>query len=578
MPPDDSTPPYTLRICIAIALTTLSFYAPAVTHDFISFDDPTYVSENIHVRYGLSWQSFKWTLTSVVVSNWHPVTMLSHILDAQLYGLFAGGHHATAVLLHTLNAVLLFLLLQRMTRARWCAALVAGLFALHPLHVESVAWVSERKDVLSTSFWLLCSLAYLRYTKDRRIRTYVLSLFLLAMGLMCKPMLVTLPFTLLLFDLWPLGRISLSDDNSQSVTKQAGRLIIEKIPMFLIVVVSSVTTFLVQRSQGAVADAVSLPMGERGANVLSSYATYILKMVWPTNMTLFYPYSAEALSYGLAALGAILLLCGTVFALRTLKTKPYFAVGWFWYLGTLVPVVGLVQVGSQAMADRYTYIPLIGLFIIIAWGLKDFTIRFPRTRRWVAEASALWLVILSALTVNQLGYWKNDLTLFSHALAVTEDNFIAESMYGNALHDSGQTPQAIEHLQKALSIRPDLFDVYVSLGNIFYQERRIGDSIDSFEHALAVNPNHAPAHVGLGISLLAVRKAENAKEHFREALRLEPENAEAHNNLGAMLAAEGNIGEAMKHFSEALRLKPDYENARSNLKRARSMGGNAEGP
>ena len=429
-----------LPLIISLLLITaiLIAYWQVKDFDFICFDDKPYVTENRHVQAGLTVKGFAWAFTTFHASNWHPLTWLSHMTDCELYGLNPMGHHWTSLQFHIANTLLLFFILQYMTGALWRSAFVAALFAMHPLHVESIAWVAERKDVLSTFFGMLTLLAYCRYAKQPSLAGYLLIILFLSMGLMAKPMLVTFPFLFLLLDFWPLERL-----RSETVS----RLILEKIPMLVPVVISSCLTFMAQQSSGAVKPLESFSLTVRIANAFVSYASYAVKAIWPHNLTIFYPHPGNALPLW-QVLGAILLVGGASFlAIRSLKKYPYIAVGLFWYLGMLVPVIGLVQVGQQAMADRYTYIPMTGLFIIIAWGFSDLSTKWHYRKIVLTLFAVIILSVLAVSTFFQLGYWRNSVALFERAVSITENNYLAHNNLGAALLEKGKFDKAVLHIK-----------------------------------------------------------------------------------------------------------------------------------
>ena len=587
---------FTLRreglVCLFLVLTVLAVYWQVGSHEFVNFDDKDYITENQQVQAGLTLKSIAWAFTSTHAGNWHPLTWLSHMLDCQIYGLNPKGHHFTSVFFHILNSILLFLIFKKMTGVFWKSAFVAALFALHPLQVESVAWAAERKDVLSTFFWMLTMGAYILYVKNPGIKKYLLTVLLFALGLMAKPMLITLPFVLLLLDYWPLGRF-----NKRSL---AYALVREKIPLFALAAASSIVTFFAQQSGGAVRSLDTLPLFVRISNALVSYISYIVKMILPHNLAVLYPHPKGFPMWQVAG-ACLLLVFISLMAVKIFKRRPYFAVGWLWYLGTLVPVIGLVQVGHQAMADRYTYIPLIGIFIIIAWGVSDIAARWRYKKEGFVAASAILLLILMAVTWFQLGYWANSITLFSHAIIVTENNSTAHNNLGVALKGQGKLSEAIEHYNEALRIRPKYADTHNNLGNVLadqgklseaikhytealrikpnhanahnnlgnalFDQGRISEAISYYYKALRIKPNNADAHYNLGNVLFKEKKVDEAIGHYTEALRIKPNNALAHNNLGSALARQRRLDEAIRHYSEALRIRPDFAETRDNLKK-----------
>jgi tetratricopeptide (TPR) repeat protein len=545
----------------ALVVVTFAAFSGVLTNSFVNYDDGVYVAANAHVLPGVTAAGVGWAFTTTENSNWHPVTWLSHMLDVQLYGLDAGKHHLTNLLLHCGNVALLFLLLVRMTGALWRPAFVAALFAVHPLHVESVAWIAERKDVLSTLFWFLTVGAWLRWLDSKTAGRYAAVLLLYACGLMAKPMLVTLPLTLMLLDYWPLGRAARAP------------LWKEKVPLFVMAALSCLATVLAQRAGGALQTLESFAFPERLANAASAYAGYLIKTAWPVSLAVFYPHPHVGLGVFTAVVSAIAIAGVTVLALRFRRTAPYFAVGWLWYLGTLVPVIGLVQVGQQAMADRYTYVPLIGVFIVVAWGLAD-AVRLMRGAQPVAVAAAGGsIAALCWLTSMQVAYWTDSATLFRHALAVTSGNWMAHNNLGGVLSEQGQTDAAIAQFEETLRIRPGFAEAHYNMALAFDRSGRPGDAIAEYEAALNLNPGYAAAHYNLGNTLLHAGRLDEAIAHYEQAVRLRPDHAEAHNNLAIALGRSGRLAEAVAHYREALRLKPDFEAARANLSLAEQRQG-----
>jgi protein O-mannosyl-transferase len=617
-------------ICLILIALILIVYGPVRHYGFVSIDDGSYVTVNPDVNTGLTWHGVVWALTSGYAANWHPLTWWSHMLDVQLYGLNAGPHHVTNVLLHIASTLLLFGALYVMTRALYRSAFVAALFAVHPQHVESVAWVAERKDVLSTFFGMLAIYAYAGYIrKGGRVR-YALVAVAFGLGLMAKPMLVTLPFVLLLLDYWPLNRITLGDWPRQV------QLVREKIPLFILAALSSVVTFWAQRTAGAVAGLTGFPLDLRIANALVSWAGYIRKMVWPVNLPAFYPYP-RSLPSGELALSLLILIGISLWVLAGIKRRPYALVGWLWYLGTLIPVIGLVQVGEQAMADRYSYIPLVGLFIIVAWGGTDLVRAHSRQADFILAVAAVLLIFgCTILARTQVGYWENSVKLWEHTLAITTDNYrthadlagvlAADAKYDDAVahysealrirpnvsgtHNNlgitlalaGKPENAIREFSEALRLRPDFTEAQNNLGNALLtqgkfgeakaiftavlssnpdnaqarsnwasalvKEGKIDEGIAQYSETLRRNPDYVDAHTQLALVLAKQRRFDEAITHFRKALQFLPEDAQLHNNLGVALASQGKISDAVREFSAALRAKPDFADARNNLARA----------
>ncbi len=556
-----------LYICIVLVVGILAVYGQVWNHDFINYDDTQYVTENPWVQGGLAMENISRAFTATEAYNWHPLTWLSHMADCHLFGLHPGAHHLTSLLFHIFNTLLLFAVFRMMTGDLWSSAFVAALFAFHPLHVESVAWVAERKDVLSAFFWLLTMWSYVRYTRRPGIGRYLPVVLFFALGLMSKPMVVTLPFVLLLLDIWPLGRL-----RREGVRGQWFRLVWEKIPLLLLSGASSVVTFFVQRGGGAVSSLDAIPLDARAANALLSYISYLVKTIWPYKLAVFYPYPrAVSLVQGLMA--GVLLVVISYLVIRAIKRHPYLAVGWLWYLGTLVPVIGLVQVGSQSMADRYTYLPLVGIFVMISWGIPAFFSRWRLPRCGLAVAGSSVLAVLMAVTWVQAGYWKDNISLFRHALDVTTDNHVAHNNLGVALYERGETQQAAVQYREALRIRPTYPEVFVNLGNAFARQGDTTKAVEQYREALRLDPGHAAAHYRLANCLKKEGNLEGAKRYYTTALRIDPENGEIRGSLGVVLSRLGDQEGAVRQFREAVRINPEDGSARYNLGLALSKQG-----
>lgn len=539
-----------IAIWFGLILAILVVYAQTRHYSFVNFDDDLYVYENPHVQSGLTPQSIEWAMTAVVSSNWMPVTLFSHMLDAQLFGLQSGPQHMVNVLFHALAAIVLFMTLQRATGTRWPSAFVAFAFALHPLHVGSVAWIAERKDVLSALFWFLALYAYVRYTERPGGGRYLLVAVLFSLGLMSKPMLVTFPFALLLFDIWPLRRF------------EWPKVIWEKLPLLALSAIVSTTSYFVQQSSGAL---ISVPLGMRIGNALISYVNYIAQVFWPARLAVFYPYPRSLETWQVA--GALVLLIGiSLAALRALRTRPWLATGWFWYLGTLVPVIGLVQVGNQSRADRYTYIPMVGLTLMIAWGAAEAAGKRPKTKSAIAIGATLWCVIWMAVSWTQAAYWQNSETLYRHAIDVTADNWLAEYNLGHYLMDQpGRIADAIPHFEAVVRIKPRYPEGNNNLGACLMNVGRNAEAADRFETALRAKPGFVDAHYNLGLALTRIPGRDaDAEAQFEAALRLEPDHKQAHNSLALLLVQHGRAPEAIPHLETVLRLYPDYR-AEHNL-------------
>jgi tetratricopeptide (TPR) repeat protein len=566
-------------------------------HEFINFDDNLYVTENKHVLSGISLANLKWALTATYASNWHPLTWLSHMVDVQLFGLKAGRHHLVSVFFHIANALLLFLILHRMTKALWQSAFVAVLFALHPLHVESVAWTAERKDVLSTLFWMLTLGAYVFYTERPGFRRYLPVLGFFVLGLMSKPMVVTLPFILLLLDYWPLGRFqpinqdrggshdAVSPEKPASKKQKAANappkkavpaqehsvqpvqwseirpLLLEKAPLFLFSIISSVITFTIQQGGTSLQ---ALPTDTRIANALVSYGKYLGKTIWPRDLAVFYPHP-EALPFWQVLGAALLLLSATFLVVWKIKRHPYLGVGWLWYLGTLVPVIGLVQVGSQAMADRYSYVSLIGIFIMIAWGIPDFLKKWGHRKAVLGVLSGIAVLSCAVVTWEQVQLWRDSITLFSHTLKVTTDNFIAHNNMGTALAGQGENVDAIAHYRAALRISPEYVKAWKNLGIAYEESGRSAKAIEAYQQARRLNPNDAETWNNLGSAYGKAGQTAKAVEAIRQALRIDPAYDEAWNNLGNAYGENGETAKAIEAFQQALRINPKHTKAWNNI-------------
>jgi hypothetical protein len=518
------------RLVFLLAALVLAVYWQAGGFPFVNYDDGMYVYENPQVRAGLTGRGIAWAFTTFHASNWHPLTWLSHMLDVEMFGLDAGWHHRVNVLFHALNAILLFLVLRGMTGEDWKSGFVAALFAVHPLHVESVAWVAERKDVLSTFFLFLSMGAYGHYVKRPGTLRYMGVAVPFALGLLCKPMLVSLPLVLLLLDYWPLARVwppdaARGDIHPGRIPPLRIRWIVEKVPLAAMSLASCGITYLAQSRGGAVLSTELIPPGTRVSNALVSWAGYLGKAAWPASLAVFYPHPALT-GAGIPAWkawGAATLLGGiTLLSLRWARVRPYLAVGWFWYLITLVPVIGILQTGSQSMADRYTYVPLIGPFLAIAWGVPDLLSRFRAGRRVAGTLAAVALCVLSVAAWNQVNHWKDNATLYGHALEATRENWMAHNNLANDLLQRGETGEAFRHYSEAVRIRPYHPYANASLGWIYMQRGWHGEAVAHYIKALQGDRNNAEAHYQLGLALSNAGDADGAIRHFSEALRLRP--------------------------------------------------------
>jgi tetratricopeptide (TPR) repeat protein len=566
-----------LGVCLGLAAATVAAYWPVFWGEFIHFDDPEYVFENEWVKQGLTVEGVRWAFTTGHAGNWHPVTWLAHMLDVSLFGLKPAGHHATNLILHTLNSLLVLGLLIQLTGKRWQSLVVAAVFALHPIHVESVAWVSERKDVLSTFFGLLTLLAYARYAEckiknEKGKNTYYgVALLCFALGLMSKPMLVTWPFVMLLIDFWPLQRVPSAECRMwNGWGKEWARLVREKIPFFALVAVSCVVTYLVQQKQGAVAS-TGLPIESRLANAGLSYYLYVQKILWPMKLAFFYPHPATLYpelkdwitpKVFLAILG-VAGMCGLAAWQR--RQRPYLTFGWFCFLGTLVPTIGIVQVGSQAMADRYAYFPMLGIVVILVWSGAMIGTRWGVGQKALAGMVSVLLLGLGYLCQAQAARWKNDEAVFGQALAVTEKNATAHLNYGSALDLRGKPDEAITHYRKAIEFDPYLEEAHFNLGRLLVGQGKMREAEAPYREAIRLKPSHAMAHNNLGTVLESAGQWEAALEHYETARRLQPGQPQALLNLGRLRAAQGNYAEAINHYTKALQTDNTLADAETGL-------------
>ena len=537
-----------LAIWLGLILSIFAVYAQVGQFDFIGYDDDLYVLKNPHVLAGLTPATILWAFTAVTASNWLPVTLLSHTLDVQLFGLQSGMHHLVNVVFHALAAVLLFAALQRATRARWPSAFVAFVFALHPLHVESVAWISERKDVLSAGFFFLTIYGYVRYTERPGLGRYLAVLGPFCLGLMSKPMVVTLPFTLLLLDFWPLDRV------------RWPKILWEKLPMFALSAGTAGVTYAVQRSTGAVGQIFRLDA--RIVKALLSYVIYIRQTLWPVRLAIFYPYPRRLYAWQAAA-ALVLILGVSALVIAGRRRYPYLATGWFWYLGTLVPVIGLVQAGMQAHADRYTYIPMVGLAVMVAWGAMDAAGKWPRLKPAIAAAAAVFCGVSMAFAWKQAAYWQNSETLYQRAIDVTADNYLAQGNLGQyLLRIPERRADAVDHLETALRIEPDYAEAHNNLGVCLINAGLYEAAIPHFEAVLRFQPNYAEPLNNLGVCLMHSGRYAEAIPDFEAALRSKPDYAQAHLNLGLTLSkVPGRAAEAIAQYEAGLRLMPDQPEA-----------------
>jgi tetratricopeptide (TPR) repeat protein len=630
---------WTLGICLVLVATTAALYGQVCTFEFINHDDPEYVSENPVVQRGFTWKGLQWAFTTIEMANWHPLTWMSHMLDTQLFGMNAGAHHLINVFFHLLNSALLFMILHRMTGALWRSAFVAALFALHPLHVESVAWISERKDVLSTFFGFMTIWAYARYADHPGWASYLCVFLFFALGLLAKPMLVTLPIILLLLDFWPLRRATLRQTNPSTPPAGAGPdhpkkkqrkrkpsdtkppdaapgirwntvlpLLTEKIPLLMLSAASGMITFYAQQKGGAIKSALEISVSDRVSNALVSYLLYLWKMLWPAGLSVFYPF--QAWSPVLVWASAFIIVVSTIVAVKWADKRPYVVVGWLWYLVMLLPVIGLIKIGDSAMSDRYTYVSLIGPFVALTWGAVDISAAIPYRKGVLLALAGLILVACVALTAIQVSHWRNSVTLYSHALGVTERNYMAHNNLASAYIQENKLKEAMDHLDRAIEIKPTyafahhnigavlarmgrddeameeletavrldpgLSRSYINMGNIHLSRGRADEAIASFEKSMRVASLQPQANAGIADALLLKRRDDEALIYYFRALEQQPDNAKLHYNAGILLAHKGRVDDAIDRFREAVRIAPGYAKAHNNLGSALLLKGRLE--
>jgi len=561
----------TFAICVLLGLAVGAVFGQTLGHGFVNYDDGDYVYENAAILHGLSWQGVIWAFTHSHADNWHPLTTLSHMLDCQVYGLHPWGHHLTSVVLHGATAILLFLMLRQMSGAMWRSAFVAAVFAIHPLRVESVAWVSERKDVLSGLFFMLTLWAYVCHVQKQGAKRqsaisfpgsgfYWLALFLFTLGLLCKPMLVTLPFVLLLLDYWPLNRLASPEAGGPGSRFPAWLgLILEKIPFLLLTVAACVATVLAQ--QQVIESAQTFGIATRMGNALVSYAAYVWQMVYPVGLAVFYPHPGSGLPIWRVGMSVVVLLIITAGVMVGRRKHPYLLVGWLWYLGMLVPVIGLMQVGAQARADRYTYLPQIGLYMMVTWGVVELCAGWRHRRAVLGTVAAAILGGLLGAAYVQTGYWKDSVSLWTRDLACASESSLAHNSFGIALVGQGKLTEAIQQYERALQLNPDDVGVLCNLGLALATQGKPAEAIQQYERALQLKPDDFVAHNGLGVALAGQGKLAEAIQQFERALPLKPDDARVYFNLAVALANQGKLLEAIPQYERALQLKPDYADA-----------------
>jgi tetratricopeptide (TPR) repeat protein len=564
-------------LILALAILTLATYWQSQHYEFIDYDDQIYITNNYLVRSEISLKSIAGTFKEVHThhGHWHPLTMLSHMLDWQLFGANAGGHHWTNVIIHVFNTTLLFLLFRMMTGAIWRSAFVAALFAIHPINVESVAWIAERKNVLSTFFWLLTMICYARYVKAPGWKRYLTVLICFVLGLMSKVMLVTLPFVLLLMDYWPLNRTTICAQAEQSIPSAFVRkerlsvLILEKIPLVIIAMVFIGLALYAAQAGSAFSSLESFSFSNRITNTIVSYVLYIKKLFWPTDLAVFYPRSI--IPFWQALLAAIVLIAVTLLVCKNFRKYPYLVVGWFWYLGTFIPVIGLVQVGDQSMADRYAYVPFIGLFVIIAWLIPQTLSKLRYSKTYTFSISIILIIIFTISAYFQIGLWKNTKTLFEDAIKINPENYTAYNILGSDEAGKGNHEKALRYYEMSLKINPKYARGYSNTGNSFLALGKYWEANDYYEKAIAINDKLDIAHYNLGVLKLLMNRPHDAVAHFNKALAITPDFINARFNLGVALYRMGKIADAIEHFEKTVELNPKNMEAQKALKISRDM-------
>jgi tetratricopeptide (TPR) repeat protein len=553
-----------LIISLLLMIAGLAAFWHVMRCDFINFDDPKYVTDNRHVQGGLTVEGITWAFTTGYAANWHPLTWISHMMDVQLFGLQPRWHHLTNLLFHLASTLLLFLVLHRMTKALRQSAFVAALFALHPLHVESVAWVAERKDVLSTFFWMLTMGVYVSYAARPGLTRYLTLLLCFALGLMAKPMLVTLPFVLLLLDYWPLERLGQKPPlEPEGHWRLIRPLLMEKIPLFVLAALSSIVTYLVQQHAGAMKALEALPLSARMANAFVSSITYMVKMLWPANLAVFYPHPASWPLW--RVLGSVALLIAiTVIVIKGARKRPYVPVGWFWYVGTLVPVIGIVQVGSQALADRYTYIPLIGLFIIVAWAVPELLDKWSYRRQALVALSTLCLISLFLLTWRQVGYWRNSIVLYDHTLEVAGASSVIHNNRGSAYMGLADYTRAIADFNRAIEINSRYGEAYNNRGSAYNGLADYTRAIADLNRAIEINPRSGGAYNNRGLAYMGLADYTRAIADFDRAIEIDPGYAGAYNNRGLAYNGLADYTRAIADLNRAIKVNPRYGDAYNN--------------
>lgn len=596
-----------IGILFLIAFCTVAVYYPVMNYDFVSYDDYDYIVLNQNVKTGLSLKNIAWAFKTMDKSSWQPITWISFMVDRELFGMNPGAFHVVNVFFHLLNSLLLFLFFRKVTGKAWESGAISLLFALHPLHVESVAWIAERKDVLSAFFFITAMMAYHHYVTDRRLKYYLAALFLFLFGLMAKPMIVTLPFVMLLLDFWPLNRFHFEGKREGGVSawmRAFGRLVFEKLPFFLLSMGFAAVTYIAQKQSGAVESLDNLPLMDRLTNAVHSYALYIGKTFWPVKLAVIYPLG-ESRSFYITLASVILIGCVSLLILKQFQKRPYAFVGWFWFLGTLVPVIGFVQVGSQTMADRYFYIPSIGFFVAILFFISEMIQGKSRARRYFLSFGGVLLFLLSIVSARQVRVWENTETLFSHTLSVTENNYLAHSYLGAFLSDNGKNDDAFKHVteverinprhagawynvgffyekqgridqavsayEKAVTYKKSYKEPWINLGNIYFSGRAWEKAVFCYQTAIEISPDFDKARCNLANTFYQMGAFDEAIGHYRKAVQINRNFIDAYVGLGASLLQKGDIDGAVDAFNSALKIDPENTIAINNLNVARKM-------
>ncbi|HOG91900.1 MAG TPA: tetratricopeptide repeat protein, partial [Smithella sp.] len=555
---------YNYHIIIFLIVTSVIAFSPVAANEFINFDDNGYITENVRVQQGITLQNVQWALTTTYFSYWHPLTWLSHMLDWHLFGANASGHHLMSLFLHIGSVIFLFLFLYKTTNHIWPAAFAAALFSLHPLRVESVAWASERKDVLNLFFTVLCFYAYAFYADEKKVSRYVLCMLFFVLAVMSKPMAVTLPFVLLLLDYWPLNRWGNPyHENTKNGFSSVIKLIGEKIPFFCLSLAASAGAIWAQSKEGTVASLDNVPFIIRTSNAIVAYVSYLGKLLWPVNLAVFYPYEYVLPPWKILFSAAVILVI-TLIVMYYIRKKPFLFVGWYIYLGTLVPVIGLVQVGSQAMADRYTYVPSLGITFVLAWGIPSIIENQKLRKRFLAPVAVIFLSLLMLLTWQQCHYWKNSVTVFIHAISVTKNNALAHNQLGLAFYEQGRDREALYHFDKTILLQPAQDSAYNNRGAIYLKYGRTEQALQDFNKTLAVNPHYVKAYNNRANLYIQERQYRLAMEDLNEEIRLQPDYVLAYFNRGLLSAGLGDYQKAIHDFDSVTMLNANHVYAYHN--------------